>query len=171
MFIFAAETGGLFGIFENNLINWLLLVAILIYMWMRITPGLFASRKSRIEQTLAEAAEARKEGQAFLEEQRKKIENAEHEAESILVEAKRVASEMKQQIAEETRKESADLQERITHQIEGERRLAITELRSQAATAAVRLAEATLPGAMTDSARSRLLNEFVEQLNTVGAKK
>lgn len=171
MFIFAAETEGLFALFHNNLINWLLLVAILIYLWMRITPAIFKARKDGIETALLQASESRKEGQAFLEEQRKKIANAEQEAESILVEAKKVASEMKQQIAEQTAKESQDLKHRIEQQIEGERRLAVTEMRSQAATVAVRLAETTLPGAITQSAKSRLLGEFVEQLDTVGSKK
>lgn len=171
MFIFAAETNGLFQLFENNLINWLLLLAILVYMWMRITPALFKKRQDGIEAALNEAALSRKEGQAFLDEQRQKIENAEHEAESILVEAKRVASELKEQMSKDAAKESEELKERITQQIAGERRLAVTELRSQAATVAVRLAEATLPGAITDSAKNRLLSEFVEQLDTVGAKK
>lgn len=170
MFIFAAETEGLFGLFHNNLINWLLLVAVLVYMWMRITPAIFKGRQDDIETALLQAAESRKEGQAFLEEQRKKIENAEHEAETILVEARKVASEMKQQIVDQTAKDSQDLKHRIEQQIEGERRLAVTEMRSQAATVAVRLAEATLPGAITSTAKSRLLGEFVEQLDTVGSK-
>lgn len=161
----------LFEIFENNLINWLLLVAILVYMWVRLTPAMFAARKDKIEATLQEAEQAHKEGQEFLAQQKTRIENAEAESQKILDEAKRVASEMKAEIAVQTQSEEKYLRERITQQINAEKQQAFTEMKSRAAVVAVRLAEASLPGAITDSAKARLQNQFVEQLENGGGKR
>jgi F-type H+-transporting ATPase subunit b len=152
-------------LFSNNLINWLLLVVILIYMWMRLTPTIFAARKEKIDAAIREAEQARIEGEQFQKEQEARIQNAEAEASKILEDAKRVAADMAADIKKQTELESAALSKRIDEQIEAEKRLAITEMRSRAATVAVRLAEASLPGAITSSAKSRLLNQFVDQLD------
>lgn len=153
-------------LFSNNLINWLLLVVILIYMWMRITPAIFAARKEKLEAAMREAEQARIEGEIFQKEQEARIQNAEAEAAKILEDAKKVAADMAADIRKQTETESAALTRRIDEQIEAEKRMAITEMRSRAATVAVRLAEASLPGAITSSAKSRLLNQFVEQLES-----
>ncbi len=158
-------------LFANNLINWLLLVAILIYMWMKITPGLFESRKERIESSLKEAEKARLEGQEFLKAQQARIANAEEETKQILEDAKKLAQTMAEDIKKQTENEEKSLKERISQQIEAEQQLAITEMRSRAATVAVRLAEASLPGAISSSSKSRLHNQFIEQLENGGIKK
>lgn len=151
-------------LFSNNLINWLLLVVLLIYMWMKITPAIFASRKDKIETAIKEAEQAKLEAENFRKEQESRVANAEAEASKILDEAKKVAGDMAADIKKQTELETAALAKRIDEQIKAEERMAITEMRSRAATVAVRLAEASLPGAITSSAKSRLLNQFVEQL-------
>lgn len=158
-------------LFDSNLINWILLVAILAYMWARLTPGMFAARKERIESALEEASRAHQEGQEFLEEQKKRIENAEAESQKILDEARKVATEMKVEIAAQTESDAKYLRERITQQINAEKQQAFTEMKSRAAVVAVRLAEASLPGAITDSAKARLHNQFVDQLESGGGLK
>src|SRR4030095_6358889 len=168
LFFATVEHGNvLFELFDNNVINWLLLVALLAWLAGKQLPGLFARRNEAIETTLGEAAQARAEGVAFLEAQQMKIANAEKEAEKILVEAKQMAEQMKAQADEQTKKELADFSRKIEQQIEGERRMAITQLRAAAAKAAVRLAEATLPAHMTDATRERLMGQFFQQLEEI----
>lgn len=162
---------GLKQLFENNLINWLLLMGILIYMWMKITPGIFAAREERINASLSEAEKARKESEEFAKQQQAVIANAEDELKKILEDGKQVAATMAAEIRKQTETEEKALRQRIDQQIAAEQQQAITEMRSRAATVALRLAEASLPGAITDSAKGRLLNEFVEQLETGGIKK
>lgn len=157
-------------LFGNNVINWVLLLVFLGWLWARVTPSIFASRKERIENSLREAEAAKKEAQSFLTQQEQRIANAEKEAEQILVDARKVADEMRTQIATETKTEAENIRKRIEQQVIAERQQAITEMRSQAATVAVRLAEATLPGALTETSRKRLLGEFIEQVETIGTK-
>ncbi|MBX9721337.1 MAG: hypothetical protein K2X81_08085 [Candidatus Obscuribacterales bacterium] len=158
-------------LFSNNLINWLLLMAILAFGWMKITPAMFASRKEQIEKALKEAELARIEGQEFLKAQTERVANAEAEAEKILTEAKAAAAQMKADIEAQAAADEKALRERITQQINAEWQQASTEMRSRAATVAVRLAEASLPGAITPSSKTRLHNQFVEQLESGGVKK
>ena len=158
-------------LFANNLINWILLVVLLGILWAKVTPAMFASRKERIETAIRDAATARQEAQSFLQEQEIRIANAEAGAEQILVEARRVAEEMRVQIAGDTKAETENIRKKIEQQIISERQQAVTEMRSQAATVAVRLAEAALPGCVSDTARKRLLGEFIQQVDTIGASK
>lgn len=157
--------GQLNELFSNNLINWILLVLALGYLWSKVTPAMFAARKEKIESALKEAEQARQEAQEFYKQQNERIANREEEAKHILEEAKKAAETMKAEIERQTENEEKALSQRISQQISGEQQLAITEMRSRAATVAVRLAEASLPGAITDSSKARLHNQFVEQLD------
>ncbi len=158
-------------LFSNNLINWILLVLILAYMWVKLTPSMFSSREEKINGALKEAEKARLEGQDFFQKQEARIANAEEGSKSILDEAAKMAATMKAEIAAQAEAEAKALSERITQQIKAEQQQAITEMRSRTATVAVRLAEASLPGAITSSSKDRLLTEFVEQLDNGGIKK
>lgn len=171
LLIASVEHGnGLFAFFDNNLINWLVLVGLIAYMMSRLVPGLLASRRQSIESALKEASQARLEGLAFMEAQQKRVANAEKEAEEILVEARKVADQMRQQIEEQTAREIADLEAKIEQQVANERQLAVTQLRQAAAGAAIKLAELTLPHQVTAQTKERLLGEFLDQLEGTGSK-
>jgi F-type H+-transporting ATPase subunit b len=150
--------------FRNNVINWIVLVALVAWMMKSLLPPVFAARRERINTALDDAAKARSEGKTFLEEQEKRIANAEKEAEKKIVEAKEVAVQMRAQMEEQTRKEAADLSTKIDQQIANQRQLAITELRGAAARAAIKLSEAGLSQHLNAGAKQKLLDQFTEQL-------
>jgi F-type H+-transporting ATPase subunit b len=157
-----------FLLFANNLINWLILVALLVYLWHKVTPAMFATRAQAIETALQDARSAKEEAQALREQQTKRLAQADHEAKQILLDARKLAEQMKQKIVEQTQADGQELARKITQQIAAQKQMAIEELRSQAALAAVKLAEAALPGAITDSTRVRLCDQFVQQLDGIG---
>lgn len=167
MYFLFAESNSIMAPFENNVINWIVLVVLLTIMMVKLTPGIFKQREESVQRALDEATRAKEEGRRFFEEQNARIANAEKEAETILEDAKKIAASMQEEIREQTKKETADIARKIEQSIAAERTMAITELRSQAATAAVRLAEAALPGAITASAQKRLMNQFVEDLDSI----
>lgn len=165
MLLFAtAEHGFMLFDFENNLINWLLLVVLLCILMAKIMPGIFQSRKESIESALSEASLAKQAGLAFLAEQESRVSNLEKEADGILVEAKQMAERMKQEMEAQTMKDMADLRTRIEHEMANERQLAISQLRTATAKAAIVLTEKSLPSAITDSAKARLMSQFLQQL-------
>jgi F-type H+-transporting ATPase subunit b len=158
-------------VFRNNLANWIVLAILLGVLWQKNMPKLFDDRRRKIDTALADAARAQEEGKRFIAEQTTRIENAEKEADKILVEAKELAERMKIDIAEQTKKDSADLEKKIEQQIATHRQMVITELRSQAATVAVRIAEASLPGAITSSVKQGLQERFINQLDQIGTNR
>lgn len=163
----AGPIGALFGLFENNLVNWVLLAGLLIWMCTKSLPGVFAAREKSINNAIDEAKKSREEGEAFLKAQKQKVANAEKEAEHILVEAREMADQMKAQIDEETAREILSLEQKVEQQIASERQIAITELRRTASRAAIALAEASLKDALNEDAKKRLMDEFVDQLEAV----
>jgi F-type H+-transporting ATPase subunit b len=154
------------AIFENNLVNWLILVGLIVYYWNKKTPALFDARKQRIETAIADAAAAKAEGEAFLKQQQATVANIEQDSARIIAEAKQVAAEMQAQMDQQTQKDIADLLKKIESQIASERQLAITELRAAAARASIKLTEQVLPSLMTGEAKSKLLSQFMEQLDS-----
>lgn len=171
MFFFAVENVGGFealkAAFENNLINWLFLVAGLVYLWNKNVPPMFKAREDQIETAIKEAALAKKQGEELLEQQKKRIANAEAEAQQILADAKQLAEQLKQQMQAQAAKDAADLRTKIEQQIANERQLAITQLRQAAAVASIKLAEQVLPTVLDDKAKAKLLTQFMEQLDSM----
>lgn len=153
-------------LFRSNLVNWLILLAALIWGWNKYTPPMFQARKEKIETELAEAKAARESGELFAREQQQKVANVEQESQRILEEARQLAAQLEQQMREQTQKDIADLQRKIEAQIAGERQLAINELRAAAARASIKLTEQILPTMMTPDAKSKLLSQFMEQLDS-----
>lgn len=171
MYFLLAEANPLVEAFTTNVANWILLVILLVILWIKVAPPMFRQREESVQRAIEEANRAREEGQRFFQEQSARIANAEKEAEQILEEARKIAATMQADIREQTKKETADIAQKIEQSVTAQRNMAITQLRSQAATAAVRLAEASLPGAITGSAKQRLLTQFVEQIDTVNTGK
>lgn len=177
MFLFAVETaaeGGFYeqlvGLFENNVINWVVLAVIIVWVWMKKTPAMFQARKERIDAALRDAQSAKEQGEAFLIEQRNKVAKADDEAAKILADAKQLAEQMKTQLEEQTKRDIADLEKKLVSQVANERQLAITELRAAAAKAAIKLAEESLPSLMNEKTKSQLLTQFMEQLDAATAQ-
>jgi F-type H+-transporting ATPase subunit b len=173
MFLFAVESGeqlsgyaALAHLFENNVINWLVLVVLLIILWNKVTPAMFAKREESITTALREAAEARAQAEALLKEQEAKVANVEQEVAKKKTDAQALAEELRVQRQKQTEKDLADLTLKLQNQISTERAVAVTELRGVAAKAAIHLTEQALPSMMNDSIRGKLLNQFMEQLDS-----
>lgn len=174
MFVFAAEhqaegVGLAEAIFDwkSNVINWIILVGAMVWFAQKNLPGMFAQRERSIQESLDSARNAKEEAQKFLAQQKERVANAEKEAAQILEEAKQAAEQMKVQIKEQTAKEMADLESKFQSAIENERRVLVTEMRAAAARAAVELSEQYLAQAVNQEVKGKLLNQFMEQLDTV----
>jgi F-type H+-transporting ATPase subunit b len=171
VFFFAVESAGFLDqakeLFENNLINWVLLVVGLVYLYNKFVPPMFVQREERIKAAIADAAEAKRQGEELLAEQKKRIENAEAEQKQILAEARHLADTLKLQMEAQAKADSAQLLTKIEQQIANERQAAVTELRQAAAAASIKLTEQILPSLLDGEAKAKLLNQFIEQLDTM----
>jgi len=154
------------SIFDNNLINWLLLMAAIVYFWNKYTPSMFEARQQRIETALRDAAAAKEQGEILLNDVKSKIANQEQEVQGILDEAKQLAVQLEQQMRAQTATDLVEMEKRIKAQIKAEEQLAIIELRAVAARSAIKLTEQMLPSLIDADAKSKLLSQFMEQLDS-----
>lgn len=174
MFLFAEmEHGNLLNVlldFKSNFINWLLLVGVISWLCIKYLPPIFAARKKSIESALDAAFQVRQEAFTFLEDQKTKVTGLEKEAEKLLEEARLIAEEMRNQIKDETRKDIADMKQKFENAIVNEQRVSVTETRAVAIRVAISLTETYLKEHISDTTQNRLLNQFVEQLDTVNGE-
>lgn len=173
MFLFAIEEHaheiGLMDFFTNNAFNWVLLLVFLYWLGAKFLPPILLQRKESIESAIANARKTREEGVKFLEDQKAKVANADKEAEEIIVEARQIAEQMKTQSAEQTKKDIEQMSVKFEHAIHNERQMVITELRTASVKAAMQLAEAQLEQTVTPAVKTKLLNQFIGELDTVAA--
>lgn len=156
------------GLFDNNFINWLLLLAFLGWLIAKNLPGVFSARKASIESEISAANAAKAEATAFLEEQRRKIADVEKEVEKMLSDAKQDASRSKALIEEQTDKEMKEMLAKFESSIHNERQLLVTEMRAAVVKAAVAISEEQLRSQVNESVKGELLNKFMSQLDTIG---
>lgn len=151
----------------NNVINWLLLIALIIYGWNKLVPPMLAARAKSIDEALASAAEAKKESVEFAQKQEEQVENLSRDLAKMKEENAVVAEQMKAEIERQTVAEIAALEKKFDAAIENQRQLIINEMRTAAAKAAVQLAKTHLETNVKDADKKRLLTEFMQQLDTM----
>ncbi|MFA7337806.1 MAG: ATP synthase F0 subunit B [Candidatus Obscuribacterales bacterium] len=171
MFLFAeVEHNQLFAMFENNVINWVLLVAFFWWVMAKNLPPVFQARDESINATLAAAQKARLDAEALLEKQKAAVANAEKEAEQIIVEAKTIAKEMQANLEAQTKKDIAEMLVKFENAVAGERQLLVNELRQASVKAAIELTRGQLASQTSAEVKANLLNQFMEQLETLNTK-
>lgn len=171
MFLLAeVEHSGLFGMFENNLINWLILVGFLGWVLGKNLPPAFKGREESINATLNQAKKAKEEAEALLEKQKAAVANAEKEAAQILEEAKAVAKEMQASMEAQTKKDIEEMLHKFETAVASERQLLINEMRAASVRAAIELTRNQLASKTSADVKSALLNQFMEQLESLNPK-
>jgi F0F1-type ATP synthase membrane subunit b/b' len=174
MFFFAAEVEdpnimSLLFDPKSNFINWLILVVLVVWACAKYLPPVFAARKQSIDDQITSAREAKESAAKVLAEHKIKIAEADKEIENIVLEAKQAAAQMQRQIEEQTKKDIEDLRHKFEVSAATEKQVAISEMRAIAIKAAVRVAEESLSGSLSEADKAKLLNQFVEQIDQITA--
>ena len=169
-FLAEVEANGVNAMFENNVINWLVLIGFVIWIMSKNLPPMLKAREDNINLAISQAKEAREMAHNLLQKQESSVANAQAEEEAILSEARSLAEQMKVQIAEQTQKDNAEMNHKFAQAIQGERQLLVNELRQATIKAAVQLTEAQLQSQTNHEVKGQLLNQFMEQLETLNPK-
>jgi F-type H+-transporting ATPase subunit b len=126
---------------------------------------LIDERRERIRESLADADRAREEARRLLEEHRKLIAQARHEAEEIRAEVRRDAEALREQAREETEADRQRRLEETRRQIEAETARSLAQIRREVAELTL-LAAAKVTGKVLDSAdQRRLIDEAISSLD------
>jgi F-type H+-transporting ATPase subunit b len=170
--IFAQEAAGEPG-FQINLFwiiaqagSFILFLVILYLVAFRRIGGILEERRSRIEQGLRDADQARVDREQAAAERLRVLAEARNEAEEILVRAQRVADENRERDLAATRSELEQMRERAASDIASERDRALAEVRSQVADLALAAAARVVGETMNTERERRLVEEFLTQVGS-----
>lgn len=144
--------------------SFLLFLVILYFGAFRRISGVLEERRSKIEQGLKDADDARKEREQAASERLTVLAQARGEAEEILTRAQKVADESRERDMAETRAQLEQMRTQATSDIAAEKDRAISEVRAEVADLALAAASRVVGETMTSEREKRLVEEFLTEV-------
>ena len=120
-------------------------------------------RRSRIEQGLQDAEQARRDRETGEQERLAALQEARRDANEIINRAQKVASETREADIAATRDELARMKERAAAEIETEKQRAIAELRGEVTDLALAAAGRVVGESMTSDRQRKLVTDFLAE--------
>lgn len=146
--------------------SFLLFLVILYLVAFRRIGGVLEERRSRIEQGLRDADQARVDREQAASERLRVLGEARSEAEEILTRAQRVADENRERDMNATRAELDQMRERAAADIAAEKERALAEVRGQVADLALAAAARVVGETMNTERERRLVEDFLAQVGS-----
>lgn len=144
--------------------SFLLFLIILYLVAFKRIGGVLEERRSRIEQGLKDADQARIDREQAASERLAVLAAARSESEEILARSQRVADESRERDMADTRAQLEQMRERAAADIAAERDRALAEVRSQVAELALAAAARVVGETMNEPRERRLVEEFLGQM-------
>jgi F-type H+-transporting ATPase subunit b len=170
----AQEAGG--ALFQINLfwvivsaLNFILFFAIIWSFAFKPISAMLEDRRSRIEQGLKDADQARRDRENAESERVATLNEARRDANEILARAQRVAQETRDADIAATKEELERMRVRAAAEIEAEKTRAIAEVRAEVADLALTAAGKVVGESMTGERQRRLVEEFLRTAGTGGS--
>jgi F-type H+-transporting ATPase subunit b len=126
---------------------------------------LIDARREKIEQSIAEADNARAEARRILEEHKKLISQAKSEAEEILGEARRVGDAQRERVRQETEEDRQRRLEETRRQIEQATHQALGQIREEVGKLSLLAAEKITRKTLTSDDQQRLIDEALAEID------
>ncbi len=124
---------------------------------------MLAERRTRIEEGLRDAEQARKDRETAESERARIVQDARREASDLLARAQKSAQELRDADIAATREELERIRERAAADIDAERQRALADLRAQVADLALAAAGKVVGETMTDARQRRLVEQFLSE--------
>jgi F-type H+-transporting ATPase subunit b len=161
----AAETGFQINFFWviTQALSFLVFLAILYFAAFRRIGGVLEERRSRIEQGLQDAEQARRDRESAEAERIATLQEARREANEILTRAQKVAQESRNADIAATKAELDRMRERAAAELEAEKQRAIGDLRGEVADLALRAAGRVVGETLSADRERRLVADFLSE--------
>jgi F-type H+-transporting ATPase subunit b len=144
--------------------SFVLFLIIVYLLAFRRIGGILEERRSRIEQGLLDADQARVDREQAAAERLRVLQEARAESEEILTRAQRVADENRERDLAATRSDLEQMRERAAADIVSEKERALAEVRAQVADLALLAAGRVVGETMNTERERRLVEEFLSQV-------
>jgi F-type H+-transporting ATPase subunit b len=145
-------------------INLLILIAVLVYVGRKPIQEFFAGRRHDIESNLKRSAAVLSEAEGRLGEWNRRMQRLDGEIEEIKTAARERAESERQRILADAHTAADRIRRDAGTAVEQETRRAREELRKEATQLALDLAGDLLRQRMNDQDRTRLVDEFIQQV-------
>jgi F-type H+-transporting ATPase subunit b len=149
-----------------QLVNFLILVAILYKFLFKPLTAFMAQRADGIKRSLSEAEEARKAAARTMEEYSARLVAAQKESEAVRARMEQEVTAERQRLLKESREEATRLLEAARAEIGREVKQAKVTLREEAVTLSLAAAEKLLGRALTEADHRRLVEQAIRDVGT-----
>lgn len=148
-----------------QIINFLILVAILTKVAYKPLMKALADRQAKIEDSLATAEQEKQAAEKLKQEYLAQLTEARVQAQAIVDKAAKLAEQTKDEILKEAREESARLLKATQDEIARERERAVAELKGEVVTLAVAAASKIIAQNMNEAANTKIVDDFINNLD------
>jgi F-type H+-transporting ATPase subunit b len=148
-----------------QIINFLILVAILSKVAYKPLMKALADRQAKISDSLNSAEEERVEAVRLKQEYQQQLAEARGQAQAIVEKAMRIAEQTKEEILTEARTENARLLKAAQEEIARERDQALVQLRTEVVSLSMAAATKIVGQNMDNANNAKLVADFIDQLD------
>ncbi|KGE20374.1 F0F1 ATP synthase subunit B [Paenibacillus wynnii] len=123
------------------------------------------TRRELVMQQLDEAAKTREQAVAYVEEQKKALNSARQEAQSIIQQSQITSNQQVDRILEQAKADASRVKDEAVRDIENEKTKAVEALRSEIGIASVRIASKLLQKEVSVNAeQEQLVNQYLKEV-------
>jgi F-type H+-transporting ATPase subunit b len=148
-----------------QIINFLLLVAILTKVAYKPLLKALADRQAKIADSLNSAEQERAEAARLKQDYQQQLAEARTQAQAIVEKAMRIAEQTKEEILAEARSENARLLKTAQEEIARERDQALAQLRTEVVSLSMAAATKIVGQNMDNANNAKLVADFIDQLD------
>lgn len=148
-----------------QIINFLILVAILAKVAYKPLVKVLAEREQRIASNLEAADQEKALAQQFKQEMETQLANARSQAQAIIDKAEKFAAAKRDEEVENTRAECAKMIKNAQEEIEREREKTMNAMRSEVVALSIAAASKVMSENMSSEANSKIVEKFITQLD------
>lgn len=152
--------------FIGQLVSFLILLGLLIYVGYKPIRKMLDERANRIKESMEQAEATKQEYERAKVAVQEQISEARQEGQAVIGQATQVGDRLKEEAKEEARKEAQAIVDRTRVELERERDKAIDDLRREFVDIAILAAEKVINEALDKEKHRKLIEEALEESTT-----
>ena len=152
--------------FIGQLVSFLILLGLLVYVGYKPIRKMLDERANRIRESMEQAEATKQEYERAEVAVREQISKARQEGQTVISQATQVGDRLKEEAKEEARKEAQAIVDRTRVELERERDKAIDDLRREFVDTAILAAEKVINEALDKEKHRKLIEEALEESTT-----
>ena len=153
------------NVFENNFINWVVLIIGLYFIWNKYIAPILTENADKTKLIIADAKKANQEASLNLDEQKQKFAKLDASVNQIINEAHDLANELIKQSQLETQTKISQIQEHTANLVLDTKKNFINEVRQAVVESAFQTVSENLPNLLGDElVRKKQVDLFIQDL-------